>query len=275
MAAITMLRVALGLALSLMAAAPGLAQTPAEGSPGAAWPYPPPDPRAWWEAERPAPRDAADPMARRRLPRSGPAPVTTPIEPTLYRLWGLPPLQTQVVYGGEAILEVWRRPSNSVEQMVIRLTARRDGKAFVQVRAGRACCEPDIARRVGFDAELPAGYRSRILELVEAQAWNSPRDAVAQEGSASVGSICLDGVSYDLVRLTERAGGALRRDCDPAEVGEVADLLETAIGAAMGHEPRIDVLLPRGADFSRERAAYEALIAGGGRIKPADRPPAS
>lgn len=275
MAAITMRRVALGLALSLMAAAPGLAQTPAEGSPGAAWPYPPPDPRAWWEAERPAPPDAADPMARRRLPRSGPAPVTTPIEPTLYRLWGLPPLQTQVVYGGEAILEVWRRPSNSVEQMVIRLTARRDGKAFVQVRAGRACCEPDIARRVGFDAELPAGYRGRILELVEAQAWNSPRDAVAQEGSASVGSICLDGVSYDLVRLTERAGGALRRDCDPAEVGEVADLLETAIGAAMGHEPRIDVLLPRGADFSRERAAYEALIAGGGRIKPADRPPAS
>ena len=272
MAAITMRRVALVLALSLMAAAPGLAQTPTEEPPGAAWPYPPPDPRAWWEDERPAPPDAADPMARRRLPRSGPAPVVTPIEPTLYRLWGLPPLQTQVVYGGEAILEVWRRPSNSVEQMVIRLTARRDGKAFVQVRAGRACCEPDIARRVGFDAELPAGYHSRIRDLAQADVWNSPRDAVAQEGNASVGSICLDGVAYDLIRLTDDAGGVLRRDCEDAETGQAADLLETAIGAAMGHEPRIDVLLPNGADFSRERAAYEALIAGGGRIKPADPP---
>jgi hypothetical protein len=268
----TMRRVALGLALILMAPAPGLAQTPTESPPGAAWPYPPPDPREWWEAERPAPPDAADPMARRRLPRSGPAPVTTPIEPTLYRLWGLPPLQTQVVYGGEAMIEVWRRPSNSVEQMVVRLTARRDGKAFVQVRAGRACCEPDIARRVGFDVELPAGYRSRILELAQAPVWNSPRDAVAQEGSASVGSICLDGVAYDLIRLTEDAGGVLRRDCEDAEIGQAADLLETAIGAALGYELRIDVLLPNGADFSRERSAYETLIAGGGRIKPEDPP---
>ncbi|MDO8902240.1 MAG: hypothetical protein Q7V15_12910 [Phenylobacterium sp.] len=266
-------RAALGLALSLMAATPGLAQAPTAAPPGAAWPYPPPDPGEWWSAERPALSDAADPMARRRLPRSGPAPVVTPIEPTLYRLWGLPPLQTQVVYGGEAMIEVWRRPSNSVEQMVIRLTARRDGKAFVQVRAGRACCEPDIARRVGFDMELPAGYRARIQALAAASVWDSPRDAVAQEGNASVGSICLDGVAFDLIRLTERQGGALRRDCDEAEVGEVAELLETAVGAALGHEPRIDVLLPNGADFSRERAAYGALIGGGGRIKPADRPP--
>lgn len=273
MVAIAMRRVALGLALSLFAAAPSLGQTSSEAPPGAASPYPPPDPRAWWADDRPAPSDAADPMARRRLPRSGPPPVVTPIEPTLYRLWGLPPLQTQVVYGGEAIIEVWRRPSNSVEQMVVRLTARRDGKAFVQVRAGRACCEPDIARRVGFDVELAAGYRTLIQELAAASVWDSPRDAVAQEGNASVGSICLDGVAYDLVRLTERQGGVLRRDCDEAEVGEVAELLEAALGAALGHEPRIDVLLPQGADFARERAAYEALIAGGGRIKPADRPP--
>lgn len=267
-----MQRAALGLALSLMAAAPGLAQQTYVTPPGAGSPYPPPDPRDWWSAERPPPPDAADPMARRRLPRAGPPPVVTPVEPTLYRLWGLPPLQTQVVYGGEAMIEIWRRPSNSVDQMVIRLTARRDGKAFAQVRAGRACCEPEIARRVGFDVELPTGYRSRILELAQAPVWSTPRDAVAQEGNASVGSICLDGVAYDLIRLTESAGGILRRDCEDAEVGEVADLLETAIGAAMGHEPRIDVLLPNGADFSRERAAYEALIAGGGRIKPEDPP---
>lgn len=272
--AIRMQRAALGLALSLMTTAAGLAQATSEPGPGAAWPYPAPDPRDWWTAQRPALSDAADPMARRRLPRSGPPPVATPIEPTLYRLWGLPPLQAQVVYGGEAVLEVWRRPSNSVEQMVIRLTARRDGKAFVQVRAGGACCEPDITRRVGFDVEMPAGYRSRIQDLSTSSVWNSPRDAVAQEGNASVGSICLDGVAYDVIRLTEDAGGVLRRDCDDAETGQVAELLETAIAAAMGHEPRIDVLLSNGADFSRERAAYEALIAGGGRIKPADRPPA-
>ena len=265
-----MQRAALGLALSLTAATPSLAQQTFTAPAGVGSPYPPPDPHDWWNAERPPPPDAADPMARRRLPRAGPPPVVTPVEPTLYRLWGLPPLQTQVVYGGEAMIEVWRRPSNSVDQMVIRLTARRDGKAFAQVRAGRACCEPDIARRVGFDVELPASYRSRIVELATSPVWNSPRDAVAQEGNASVGSICLDGVAYDLIRLTDDAGGVLRRDCEHAEVGEAADLLETAFGAAMGYEPRIDVLLPNGADFSRERAAYEALIVGGGRIKPED-----
>lgn len=267
-----MQRAALGLTLSLMAATPGLAQQTFTAPAGVDSPYPPPDPQDWWTAERPPPPDAADPMARRRLPRAGPPPVVTPVEPTLYRLWGLPPLQTQVVYGGEAMIEVWRRPSNSVDQMVVRLTARRDGKAFAQVRAGRACCEPDIARRVGFDVELPAGYRSRILELATSSVWNSPRDAVAQEGNASVGSICLDGVAFDLIRLTNDAGGVLRRDCEDAEVGEAADLLETAFVAALGHEPRIDVLLPHGADFARERAAYEALIAGGGRIKPEDPP---
>ena len=97
-----MQRAALGLALSLTAATPSLAQQTFTAPAGVGSPYPPPDPHDWWNAERPPPPDAADPMARRRLPRAGPPPVITPVDPTLYRLWGLPPLQTQVVYGGEA-----------------------------------------------------------------------------------------------------------------------------------------------------------------------------
>lgn len=50
------------------------------------WPYPPPDPAEWWSADWPPPPEAADPLGDRRLPRSGPLDVKTPIDPTLYRL---------------------------------------------------------------------------------------------------------------------------------------------------------------------------------------------
>jgi len=79
------------------------------------------------------------------------------VDPNLYRLWALPPLQWQALRGAEMILEVWTRHANSVRQTVARIVVRRDGKAFVQGRAGLACCEAGIARRVRFDAELPEG----------------------------------------------------------------------------------------------------------------------
>ncbi|WP_333586207.1 hypothetical protein [Phenylobacterium sp.] len=235
------------------------------------WPYPPPDPAEWWSADWPPAPEAADPLGGRRAPRRAPD-VQTPVEPTLYRLWGLPPLQAQVVRRGEAVFEVWRRPSNSVEQVVFRVILRQDGAVFVQGRAGRACCEPQIARRVGFDARLPDETRASFLALARDSAWATPRDAVAQEALASVGSICLAGAAYDLVLLTENGGYALRRDCEPAEIGQAAEILQAVIGAGLGHEPRIDVLFPAGADFSGPRGAYEQLLQEGGYIKAADPP---
>ena len=54
--------------------------------------------------------------------------------------------------------------------------------------------------------------------------------------------------------------------CERAEIGQVADALETAVRAALGQDTRIDVLFPRGADFSREKTAYAALLERGGRL---------
>ena len=102
--------------------------------------------------------EAADPLGGRRAFRGEqPAPIDNGVDPSTYRLWGLTPLQWQLVRGEEMILEVWVRPSLSVRQSVVRVIVRRDGKAFVQARAGLACCEAGISRRVGFDAELSAG----------------------------------------------------------------------------------------------------------------------
>jgi hypothetical protein len=61
---------------------------------------------------------------------------------------------------------------------------------------------------------------------------------------------------------------SLRRACDPAEVGEAADVLEAVLGAALGHDPRFDVIFREGANFGEARGAYRALIAEGGRLKP-------
>ena len=271
-------RIVLPLAAALAATA-AAAQAPPPARPAIeavpvedweAYAFPPPDPQSWWDEERLEPPEAADPLGGRRLPRQRPPPAVTPIEPTLYRLWGLPPLQTQVVRRGELVMEVWRRPSNSVRQSVFRVIRRNDGEVFVQGRAGLACCAPDISRRVGFDAVLPRELGDRFMALAEQSAWATPRDVVAQESAATVGSICLEGAAYDLILLTENGGYALRRDCEDAEVGQVADILDAVIGAGLGHEPRIDVLFPEGADFTRERAAYDRLVAQGGRIKPSD-----
>lgn len=245
---------------------------PPPGTPPAeaeAWPYPAPDPRSWWDDKRPKIEEAADPLGGRRVRRSErlPAPDNG-IDASTYRLWGLMPLQWQVIRGDELVLEVWTRPADSVRQTVTRVVVRSDGKAFVQARAGLACCEALIGRRVGFDRELPDGAAQRLLALRDLPLWKSPRDVRVVEAGASE-AVCLEGVSYDITLVTPGRSRTLRRACDPAEIGEAADVLEAVLGAAMGQEPRFDVLFRRGADFQGPRGSYRSLIEGGGQLKPA------
>src|SRR5262249_14738385 len=159
---------ALALTTALAVCAPAQAQLlkrapagpPKDASPLAQeiWPFPEPDPQSWWDDKRPKASEAADPLGGRRLRKGEALPKPdNGVDPSTYRLWGLMPLQWQPLRGEEMILEVWTRPSNTVRQTVTRVTVRGDGKAFVQSRAGLACCEADVGRRVGFDAELPAG----------------------------------------------------------------------------------------------------------------------
>ncbi|MDP3174960.1 MAG: hypothetical protein Q8M88_11065 [Phenylobacterium sp.] len=233
------------------------------------WPFPAPDPKSWGDDERPKPAEAADPLGGRKLgARERLTAVDSGVEPTLYRLWGLPPLQTQVLRQGEMILEVWTRPAGGVRQTVTRITVRRDGQAFVQARAGLACCEPGIARRVGFDAPLPDGAATTFLALREHPMWNAPRDVRVVESGGSSDAICVDGVAYDVTLVVPGRSRSLRRACDSAEFGQIADALEPALRAAAGHEPRIDVLFPR-IDFSGARGAYRSLVEGGGTLKAA------
>lgn len=229
----------------------------------------PPDPVSWWTDEWPKPSEAAEPLGPRRLGRGERlTEIDNGVGPDLYRLWALQPLQTRIIRGDEMILEVWMRPAGGVRQAVIRLYVRRDGESFVQARAGLACCEAGIARRVGFDAQLAPGWTARLKGLRDLPAWGSPRDVVVEEAGAS-DAVCVDGVAYDLTLMQPGRARHLRRACDSAAVGEVADVLEAAIGTALGHEPRIDAIFQRGADYSSQRRAYRALIADGGRLKPA------
>ncbi len=257
--------------LAVLAAAPALAR-PAPPPPppvGADEPWPAPEPRSWWDDLRPRPADAADPLGGRRGGRTPALGLAGAPEPLLYRLWGLPPLQHQAPRGGEVILEVWVRPSLSVRQTVVRVVARQDGKAFVEARAGLACCTPEIGRRVGFDAELPAGLAERLEKLKDDPLWSAPRDVRVVEGGGASDAICVDGASYDLILVTAERARLVRRACDATEVGQAADVLEAVLGAALGHEPRIDTIFPGGASFASDRAAYRQLVAGGGALEPA------
>ena len=252
-------------------AAPALAQKPPTVPPGTLdWPWPQPDPKSWWDAKRPDPDDAADPLGGRRLGRGERLPVVdNGYDPLLYRLWGLPPLQNQILRGDEMIVEVAVRPTASARQTLVRVTVRRDGKAFVQARAGLGCCEPGIARRVGFDAETPAGSAARLLALRQDPLWDSPREVRVDEGSGAADVLCVEGTSYDLTLAVPGQTRSVRRACDTAEIGQAADVLEAVLGLALGHEPRIDVIYPGGADYSAARSAYRDLIAEGGRLKTA------
>jgi hypothetical protein len=233
------------------------------------WPYPPPNPKSWWDDTWPKTPEAADPLGGRRVPyRQRLTPITNGIDPSTYRLWGLMPLQWEVVYPGEMILEVWVRPANSVRQSVARVIVRRDGRAFVQGRAGLACCEAQITRRIGFDAELPPGAAQGFLSLRNHPMWSTPRLVQVDEGGGAMETVCVNGVSYDVTLLVPGRSHSLHRACDDAAIGQTADVLEPALRAAFGQEPRFDVLFPGGANFNAERKAYQDLLAHGGGLKP-------
>jgi hypothetical protein len=244
---------------------------PPPGTPpleAAIWPYPAPDPRTWWDDKRLKPEEAADPLGGRRVRRGERLPQPdNGVEPAAYRLWGLMPLQWQLLRGDEMILEVWTRPTNSVRQTVTRVTVRADGAAFVQGRAGLACCEAGIGRRMGFDARLPAGSAARFTALRDLPLWRSPRDVRVAEAGGAADAVCVQGAAYDVTLATPGRTVTIRRACDPAEVGEAADVLEAALGAALGQDPRFDILFPGGANFANARSAYRELVESGGRLK--------
>jgi hypothetical protein len=246
---------------------PGLPPAEAE-----IWPFPPPDPKSWWEEKRPVPSEAADPLGGRRMGWGERLiPLDNGVDPSTYRLWGLMPLQWQLLRGSEMVLEAWVRPEASARQSVVRVTVRRDGKAFVQARAGLACCEAEIARRMGFDAELPPGRAQAFLALRNSPVWASPRDVQVRQGANTSESVCVSGTSFDLTLVVPGRSRSLRRACEPEAVGQVADVLELLLGAALGHDARFDVIYPGGASFASERDAYRELIANGGTLKPAQR----
>ncbi|WP_293344836.1 hypothetical protein [Phenylobacterium sp.] len=231
------------------------------------WPFPPPEPKSWWDDKRPKASEAADPLGGRRMRRGEKlASPDNGVAPSTYRLWGLMPLQWQLLRGDEMILELWTRPANSVRQSVTRITVRGDGEVFVQGRAGLACCEAVIGRRMGFDDKLPAGSAPRFLGLRDLPLWRSPRDVRVVEPDAA-DALCLEGTFYDLTLATPGRTITLHRACDPAEVGEAAEVLEAVLGAALGHDARFDVIFPGGANFANARGAYRDLMAGGGRLK--------
>ena len=228
------------------------------------------DPAQWWSPAVPKPSPAEDPFQGRRLrPGETLVPIDNGVEPLLYRLWGLQPLQSQLIKRGELVLEVWARPAAGVRQAVIRVTVRRDGRAFVQARAGLGCCTPEIGRRVDIDAELSPQQIAPLKALADDPLWNQPRGVTIDYGGGAVEAVCLDGVSWDVTLLVAGRARHLRRACDDAEVGSIAPVLAAALTAAAGRDGRFDILFARGADFSRQRQAYDALIASGGRLKPA------
>jgi hypothetical protein len=195
-------------------------------------------------------------------------PIDNGVDPLLYRLWGLHPLQSQLIKRGELVLEVWARPATGVRQAVVRVTVRRDGRAFVQARAGLGCCTPEIGRRVDIDAELAPQQIAPLKALVGAPIWSQPRSVIVDYGGGAVEPVCLEGVSWDVTLLVPGQARHLRRACDDAEVGSIAPALAAALSAASGRDARFDAMFARGGDFSRQQQAYDSLIASGGRLKP-------
>lgn len=232
-------------------------------------PAPPPDPAVWWAPEIPKPPPEQDPFQGRRL-RKGEqlVPIDNGVDPLLYRLWGLQPLQSQLIKPGELVLEVWARPATGVRQAVVRVTVRRDGRAFVQARAGLGCCTPEIGRRVDIDAELATQQIPPLKALLGAPMWAQPRSVIVDYGGGAVDPVCLEGVSWDVTLLVPGQARHLRRACDDAEVGSIAPALAAALSAASGRDARFDAMFARGGDFSRQQQAYDSLIALGGRLKP-------
>ena len=227
-----------------------------------------PDPAVWWAPEIPKVPSEQDPLQNRRLARDEKlVPIDNGVDPLLYRLWGLQPLQTQLIKRGELILEVWARPALGVRQAVVRVTVRRDGRAFVQARAGLGCCTPEIARRVDIDAELAPEQIAPLKALVGSPLWSQPRSVTVDYGGGAIAPVCLDGISWDVTLLVPGQARHLRRACDDTEVGSIAPALAAALSVATGRDARFDAMFARGGDFSRQQQAYDALIASGGRLK--------
>jgi hypothetical protein len=234
-------------------------------------PIPGPDPQGWWTDKWPAKPEALNPLGPRRLRRGERPPaqnIPNGVPPLLYRLWDLPPLQDQLVRGGETIVEVWARPSETVRQAVVRVTFRSDGRAFVQGRAGFGCCEPRIARFVEFDEELSVERAAAVRATIQDPAWGQPPIAEIYESDGStVSQVCVNGVSYDANLVVANAARTLHRACSGEQVGSIAPILTSVLSAALGYDPRFDVIFPRGTDFSQDRRDYEALIARGGGLR--------
>ncbi|CAN5479617.1 hypothetical protein BH10PSE4_BH10PSE4_12920 [soil metagenome] len=229
---------------------------------------PPPSPAFWWAPEAPKIPSEQDPLQNRRLARGETlAPIDNGVDPLLYRLWGLQPLQTQLLKRGELILEVWARPALGVRQAVVRVTVRRDGRAFVQARAGLGCCTPEIAHRVDIDAELAPERIAPFKALVGLPLWSQPRAVSVDYGGGAIAPVCLDGIAWDVTLLVPSQARHLRRACDDTEVGSIAPVLAAALNAASGRDARFDAVFARGGDFSRQQQAYDSLIASGGRLK--------
>lgn len=246
------------------------------GPEGAVQQAPPPDPGDWWSPKIARPPSEVEPLYGRRLAKGErPISIDRGVEPLLYRLWGLQPLQSQILRKDELILEVWARPAGDVRQAVVRLTLRDDGRAFVQARAGLGCCAPEIGRRVDINAELDRTSAEALRSVSADPAWSQPRSVIVDYGGGAVSALCVDGVSWDVSLLVFGQARHLRRACDDAEVGSIAAILSTALGAAAGRDPRFDAVLPRGGDFSRQQRAYDDLIKSGGGLRAGaiDRPP--
>ena len=254
------------IALALALLAPGAFAQPPTAAPLPVPAAPAIDPNAWWESRERVP-ERLDPLGDRRPGRNQPRVVVdNGFDPLLYRLWGLPPLQTMVLRDRELVLEVWSRRPRSARQAISRVIVRRDGAVFVQARAGLGCCVTGIGKRVDIDAKIeadPAFFRALARDPV----WESPRDVIAERPGV-VSAVCVDGSAYDLSLLEYRRFRHLRRICEDEAVGQVSEILTRVLGAAWGKDPRFDVIFPRGLDFSDEKAIYASLVAEGGRLKP-------
>lgn len=228
--------------------------------------YVPPDPATWWKAEERVPV-RIDPLGDRRARKNDPkVTVTNDTPPLLYRLWGLPPLQTMVLRPGEVVIEVWVRPSGAPQEAIARVTVRQDGNVFLQARAGVGCCRPEIGRRVDIDQKLD-GDGAVFKTLAKSALWNQPVNVTVDVPGVAQ-AVCVKGAGYDLTLRDYQHSVHLRRYCDQEAVGSVAPVLQAVLGAAIGKDPRFDVLVRKGADFSLEQSIYNDMVAQGGKLTP-------
>ena len=232
---------------------------------------PPPDPQAWWTDKWPAKPEAMNPLQRRirRGERPPGLDIQNGVPPLLYRLWRLLPLQHQLVRRGEAIVEMWARPAETVRQAVVRVTLRADGRAFVQARTGYGCCEPEISRLVAFDEELAPERAAAVRAILQDPLWGQPGLVAIVEDGQTLDLICVNGVSYDVSLVIPGGARALHRACSGEQIGSIAPVLSAVLSAALGYDPRFDVVFTRGAGFEADRRDYQALLSRGGGLKPA------